>query len=296
MLRGIAIIMVVTIHCFGIVYSDGLLDFAAVVSRNILNCAVPIFCVSSAYFLYSKDLTYGKYVPFLKRQIPKVYLPMLFFSLGWLLLDLSKGQSIIKGVARLIFCDYSMYYFVAVVIQFYLLLPLLKKMQLGGVKTIYTYIHFVIGMIFTIAYMLCYTYIIRGYYHLDVSLLLYAGPILCHWIYFVLGCMLSKKSPTLPAKILILLVALSVVLMYYESCFLMTTPGSLSGVGIKGSSVLYSTFICMLLFANPCKCENAVSLLIAKLGRYSFGIYLSHVFIIHILGKITADVFFRIFR
>lgn len=58
-LRGFAIVMVVAIHTFGEVYTYSNISFLAVLLRQILNCAVPIFCVSSAFFLIKKEVQGG---------------------------------------------------------------------------------------------------------------------------------------------------------------------------------------------------------------------------------------------
>ena len=54
-LRGVAVIMVVAIHTFGVVYIDETLTLAGRCGRDLLNCAVPLFCVSSAFFLINKN-------------------------------------------------------------------------------------------------------------------------------------------------------------------------------------------------------------------------------------------------
>ena len=59
-LRGIATIMVVAIHTFGQAYNYNNISFPAVFLRQIFNCAVPLFCVSSAFFLViKKDIREG---------------------------------------------------------------------------------------------------------------------------------------------------------------------------------------------------------------------------------------------
>lgn len=56
-LRGIAVILVVAIHTFGQAYNYNNVSFPAVLLRQIFNCAVPLFCVSSAFFLIKKEWT-----------------------------------------------------------------------------------------------------------------------------------------------------------------------------------------------------------------------------------------------
>ena len=54
-LKGIAIIFVVAIHSFSHVYTKENLSLFAIIVRQLMNVAVPIFCVSSAYFLANKE-------------------------------------------------------------------------------------------------------------------------------------------------------------------------------------------------------------------------------------------------
>lgn len=81
-LRGIAIMMVIGIHT----YSGGSFDDVAgavnVIFRQLLNCAVPLFLAMSGFFIARKDLSSkDSYFAFLKKQIPKVYIPCLVWSL-----------------------------------------------------------------------------------------------------------------------------------------------------------------------------------------------------------------------
>ena len=77
-LRAMAIIMVVAIHC----YDAQTESFLVQLIRNFLNCAVPLFLAVSAFFLSRKDLkSWRPYKNFLQVQIPKVYIPMVIWSL-----------------------------------------------------------------------------------------------------------------------------------------------------------------------------------------------------------------------
>ena len=48
-LRGVAIIMVVFIHCFGICYSYSNVNIPVITIRNLLNVAVPLFFAISGF-------------------------------------------------------------------------------------------------------------------------------------------------------------------------------------------------------------------------------------------------------
>ena len=124
LLRGVAIMMVVGIHTF----KTGS-DFSLFV-RQILNCAVPLFLACSGFFMAKKDVSdTTKYKTFLSKQIPKVYLPCLVWSIPYLILSLSQGGSIKDGVVNLFFCGFSIYYFILLIMQYYALLPYYHKMN-----------------------------------------------------------------------------------------------------------------------------------------------------------------------
>lgn len=76
-LRGMAIMMVIGIHT----YVDGLIHFNLFL-RQFLNWAVPIFLAISGYFIGRKPFKENRnYIKFLGKQIPRVYIPMLFWSI-----------------------------------------------------------------------------------------------------------------------------------------------------------------------------------------------------------------------
>ena len=119
-LRGVAIIMVIAIHTY---YKAE----DSVAFRQILNAAVPLFIAISGFFLSKKRIEQKtQYVQFLKRQIPKVYIPTLMWSLPLFAASLKSGENVLNNVINLFICGFSIYYFVAFIIQCYIVLPLLK--------------------------------------------------------------------------------------------------------------------------------------------------------------------------
>lgn len=137
-LRGLAILMVVAIHTYNL-NTDG------IVIRQLLNTAVPLFIAISGYFLSQKKMeNKGDYLSYLKKQLPKVYLPVLVWSLPFYALALYSGSSIIKQTILLLGCGISIYYFVAFIMQCYVSLPVInicisgnKRMGGGNYKLPY---------------------------------------------------------------------------------------------------------------------------------------------------------------
>ena len=78
-LCGLAILGVVAIHSSGsgLQFGDNSLNFHfTVLWRNMLNFSVPMFLAISGYFLAKKSIAHTTdYFSFLKKQIPRVYVP-----------------------------------------------------------------------------------------------------------------------------------------------------------------------------------------------------------------------------
>ena len=132
-IRGLAIMMVVGIHTFPKCTWDDSSDWGLIVVRQILNCAVPIFLALSAFFLTKKTFDSSTAIySFWKKQIPKVYIPCLIWSLPLFILAIKNGNNFGVETIRLFICGYSIYYFIALIIQCYLLLPILTQINKSG--------------------------------------------------------------------------------------------------------------------------------------------------------------------
>lgn len=122
-LRGVAIIFVVAIHSF-------ILGEHRNEIRQLLNTAVPLFVAISGFFLSQKKIQTKKdYASFLKHQLAKVYIPVLIWSLPLLLVDIIHGDHIVKNIVLYFVCGYSIYYFVAFIMQCYILLPFITRLE-----------------------------------------------------------------------------------------------------------------------------------------------------------------------
>lgn len=128
-LRGIAILMVIAIHA----YPQDATSLELFV-RQSLNCAVPIFLAVSGYFVGQiKFENEGVYLSFIKKQLIRVYIPMLIWSLPWLVLNIRNGQGIGTQFLMTLLGGMSIFYFIPLIIQCYILTPVLKNInKLGG--------------------------------------------------------------------------------------------------------------------------------------------------------------------
>lgn len=141
-LRGIAILMVVGIHTFATLPFIGGFNIFAILIRQIIGCAVPVFLALSGFLLGSKNITsFEQKISFWGKQISKVYIPALLWSIPLFVLSLAEGDSgIVKAVAKFFLMGFSIYYFIALIIQCYLALPLLQKIDYtvwGGGNMLY---------------------------------------------------------------------------------------------------------------------------------------------------------------
>lgn len=102
-LKGISIFMVVGVHTF-----NGTTDIYSIALREILTIAVPLFLSISGYLLANKDLgTNDNKISFWKKQIPKIYIPMLVWSIFFWGLDIVEGKTILSSTVCLLLGGYS---------------------------------------------------------------------------------------------------------------------------------------------------------------------------------------------
>lgn len=273
LLRGVAIMMVVGIHTF-----KAESDFSLFV-RQILNCAVPLFLACSGFFMAKKDVSdTTKYKTFLSKQIPKVYIPCLIWSIPYLILSLSQGGSIKDGVVNLFFCGFSIYYFILLIMQYYALLPYYQKMNKK---------HLLINAAVSLVSIAIVAYLIQIQQR-SIPLVRYAGLFPLWTVFFAYGVYLGKQNQRnhklYPYVILTLC---GLLLSYLESKYYISIGSG--GVGIKPSSFLYSFGIIAIAFSS--KLENLlqgktlVERMLNYIGRISFGIYLIHCYFILIFRE-----------
>ena len=128
-LRGIAILMVIGIHTFVYRQFDSLEHVFEISIRESFNFAVPLFLTISGFFIGRKYFNKSeKYLLLLKKQLIRVYLPALLWSMPMVILYIIKGHdiglSLVKGMALM---SFDPYYFVILIMQFYVLTPILVK-------------------------------------------------------------------------------------------------------------------------------------------------------------------------
>lgn len=287
MVRGLAIFFVVLIH--GLAYSSQSkiidLDVATMVTRNAVNCAVPIFMAVSGYFLSLKKIdTAIDYLCFLKRQVPRVYIPFLFWAIFLFEVEnIKNGGSVFDGLwGVLSFQSSAQYYFIFLIVQFYLLFPVFQRFfTMQGV---------LISLAVSLVACMLVNYI-KFLFYIDMPIVLYAGNAFVWMVFFVLGGYLGRGG-TLAIKNGFL-IALTLFMLFF-SCieshvtFYYYHSAAQAVSAVMPFPIMYSLCIVLILFNN--RLPIGSSSLLAKLGSVSFGVFLVHEFVLRVLEKIVGMV------
>ena len=194
-LRGIAILMVIGIHTYvNPISFDGVSSVITILTRQSLNCAVPIFLAISGFFLGQKVYAdRSAHLKFLRKQIPKIYIPCLLWSLPYLCLMLYKGTSLLLAIPYFLLCGCSIYYFIILIIQYYCLLPFIQK--LGNKALIPAFALSLVSII-----VVTFVVSVKG---ISLPLIVYGGPFPVFICFFTLGVVLSGMRRDYSLKLIV---------------------------------------------------------------------------------------------
>ena len=284
-LRGIALICVIAIHT----YTPSSIDIFSIslMFRNICNSAVPIFIAVGGYFYFlKKNNVKPNYKNNLLKQFKFVYIPTLIWSLPYFYLtyidqhDLSFG-TLATLLFSLIACGYSIYYFVAVIFQCYILAPLFEPNKKNLCISL--------GVTILCVGLSTFCVSVVG---LNIPLIIYAGPCVVWIAFWMLGayCAQHELKINLPASISVLLIMLFV--SQIETCWLYPFNGF--GLGIKPSSHAFSICLIFILFSSNIKhlfsFDHPINKALAYIGRRSFGIYLIHLYVFRLSYRFMQNI------
>lgn len=236
----------------------------------------------------------AKYKSLIIKQGTRVYLPMLIWSFPFVLLYLSDGGAIWKCSVLWICGGFTIYYFVALILQCYLLLPILQHFAtLKGLC---------VSLIITLLSVsfICYVFFIK---QIQVPVIFYGGPVTGSVVFFHLGIYLKKIESNVKFinaykvffdkyKLIFFCGCIFLVLLQYiETMCIMNYTEQIVRTGVKYTWVLYCCAIIFLLWSLlPYYKENGLMKLLARIGRLSFGIYLTHYSIMMILKELFPTV------
>lgn len=274
-LRGIAIIFVIGIHTFPVVPS-----MAEIILRQVIQCAVPLFIAISGYFIGKKFLSTKKtYLSFLKKQVSRVYFPMLLWSLPWLVFAIHSGGNPLRNIAFALVGGMSIFYFIPLIMQYYTLTPLIQWTVSkhfwtgGGISALLTFVAVV--LLVYVQHVVC----------LNLSLVSSISPFPLWCLFYYIGvAAASDKLPKVNP-----LWWLAGLFLTIGICFLeieMLKPFGHTVYGLKTSGQLISFFAVMFALSPSVRekfksdTQKKLPYLAAYIGRVSFFIYLTHCLVI----------------
>lgn len=277
-LRGIAIIFVIANHTANIA-ADSL---TTLIIGRFIKIAVPLFIAISGFFISQKPINHiSEYITFLSKQLPRVYIPLLIFSLPFIAGNGLIIRSII-GRTAISFLGAGLYpyYFVFLIAQYYILLPAYQRIartKQGNVLNI-------IVSLISIAVVSYY----NGYMSADLPIFIYAGLFPVFSMFFSQGCFLSSHVRDYSIKPLLIILPFALTTaciedrfwqLYYTRC------------GLTVTTFLFAYIIIWILFSKKAEVtfnklsQNKTMLFLANIGKISFTIFLLHAYIIQILNQ-----------
>lgn len=183
----------------------------------------------------------------------------------------------------MLLCGYSVYYFVLLIMQYYVLLPFLKPISRKGLA---------VTSLISGASILLVSYVtaIQGY---SLPLLAFAGPFPVLIVFFALGIYLASTGRNYSLTAILVLLVCSIVWQYAESLYLYGFHGK--GFGIKFSSFVYAYLLILLLFSRKFEMwydrwNGILVKAVSYLGRVSYGVYLTHCYVISLVSRLLPDM------
>ena len=267
--------MVIGIHTCGKCGLGNWQEVFTLLTREIINVAVPLFLTLSGFLLSRKSFNSNEdCIRFWKKQIPKVYIPCIVWSLPLFIGGIINGKSLIRQSFLLFSGGYSIYYFIPLIIQCYLFLPLFKK---------WSNVALGVGSFFI---TLCSAYLISYHGGHEYPFLVYMAPITSWILFFALGIILGKSERNYPISILVVLTVVALVLQIAESLFQKSIGIPCPYDCTKPSSILYAAFLIILLFSKHIELyyDTHRVRFIEHIGEISFTLYLGHCYLIMALN------------
>lgn len=278
-LRGIAICCVIGIHTKANTSEPSALSIYSSSLRQLLNIAVPLFIAISGYFLSTKSLqTKQECFAFWKKQVSKVYIPCLIWSIPWVLQGFHHHGFQFSELFFLFLGGVSIYYFITFIIQCYFFLPLFQPFTLRKL---------LFSALLSALWITLYTYgfVVRGQHW---PILFYAGPLPMWIVFFVLGGFLRTAPDFFKTKILYFASFVSLFVILMETKFL--NSFGCPGLGQKLSSHVFSFCVITILF-SPSFQKNYKRTILSRfleiVGNLSFGIYLIHNYLVFFVRRFT---------
>jgi len=290
-LRAIAAISIIAIH---VTARFAFNSRGAYFWNQAMRYAVPMFIIISGLLLLYTDMDSKKlnYFGFLYKRLKKILIPYILWTVAYIIYnqrhDLigiwAAKQDFLADLCRcLLFGTGGAHlYFIAIIIQLYLLYPLLRMLVTKWPRIILS-----ASLITTFVFQ-------TAVYLWEIKLLTLAEFVIPYYIffptwvfYFVLGMYVSLNMKAWQDKLagrgihVIIVWVLSLGILLVDSKLTLTY-----GSSIKPSIMLYSITSFMFLYSVSAKFSDTLSLagkILDWLSLQSFNIYFCHVIIINLI-------------
>lgn len=269
--RGLAIICVVLIHTLSQV-DNNVISYINITIRTIINFCVAMFIFISAYLIDEKKIK-KNCKEFYIKKVKRLLIPFFIWSLFYTLLKLINHDniSIFKELIKfLIGANSAQLYYIIVLVQFFLLTPIILKIKENSIG------HFILYIIQPIYLLIVF---LTAKYNISIPLYNY---FMFGWLsYYVLGVDFKNKNYNINNIVIVILTAVIIIINLLE--YKMGFDYSYCASQIKITNLVYSTIIITWLF-EKIKIVNSNNILV-KIGDYSYGIYYIHIFFVIIINK-----------
>jgi|WetSurMetagenome_2_1015567.scaffolds.fasta_scaffold00478_7 surface polysaccharide O-acyltransferase-like enzyme len=295
-LRALATVSVIILHISGSLVNQfgtvsGSFWTAGSIFDGSVRFCVPVFVMLTGALLLPKDEKTGI---FLKKRLIRVVLPLAFWSAVYIAYELIPqflhgDKTSFKDIARYIYHSVQYgssphFWYVYMIIGIYLFIPVIGPwIRKGDEKGILYFL-----LIWLIALIINQPLISK--YKVNIDLTYFTG----YLGYLVLGYYLSVRNfkSTGQAKVI------SVLLILLGIGITIVMTGILSSrndqyvkdfYNYLSPNVLMAAIGVFFIVKNLKITNSPVKKLISVISRYSFGIYLVHILVLHFLKKVGID-------
>lgn len=289
-LRALATLAVIILHTASPILNQ--FETIPVTSWHIGNIydsltrfCVPVFFMLSGALLLSKDYSLKD---FLSKRFLRIIPPLIFWSLIYIVYTIFDSNKTFSS-----FLDLSLFvllklfkgsqfhlWFIYTLLGLYLLVPILRKWIKNASKN--EILYFLLIWICTIIYAIPHL----NDYLPKINLMNFSG----YLGYMVLGYYLSNMKSFKKSKSF-LLYSIGVIVTILGTYYLTSKNGAFNSTfyGYLTPNVLLSSTGIFLLIKEIHITSSIVKLMVSKISKYSYGIYLVHILVLELLLKLGLN-------